>query len=482
MLRYFLYFSTGLVFIFSVLIGVSLTLGSGSNPPVLMALIGLRTAKPNTPQDQIIAFFDFQHRLRADHKIPLPDIYSTRFSFNPIGDLIVSTVHSDAPSDEHRWAGLYLYNYLTGTLTIMDTFETDVITAPQSPDEVAYLWVLSPDGRKLAFMETMESDLHLYDRTDGHRITIETPLHREYIYLGPIWSQDGGYIYISGKDENSGYLVSVEDARIFELLTETLHFSWHWETDTRYLSMHTYGIDVSPIQPPLIMRISVINSSALLPSERLNAHVNPLPACGGQWSEYFVNVTPTQKTSYLLNNYTGERFQLDHLLALTNLYKIDVVNPLPGCQQFVLDGISTSNTLANWDRPKRSFYLYDLDTQNIEVLVEDVYLIRQTDDLLTYETPDPVLNRFHVFNYPLNPLGVPTLVGDYPHPDTYQVNWFNDISFAIVSGWNSSGESGSKLSHLDFHTGQMYPLTSDNEHVRDYLLVSWRDARMAGQP
>lgn len=252
---------TGLTLILTILFGVlttaSAVIGRGYDPPVVIAQL-----YPSQPGSIVraadrIALFDLSRLLRVTRIIPLKAIQQTTFNYPPDGSLTVSIYEMNVPKKIYK-AGLYVYNYLWGTLTDVFTAQADqAFNIASTGYFYNFFPAASSDGERIVFIHPQDQKLYLYNTETKQtsplgdfQLGVEdrgsTPASGSDLIN---WSPDDSKIIL--KLASTLYIFNSDNGEYREYSFDTGDFYPTWSGDSQYLWLQRYSFATQNENTPI---------------------------------------------------------------------------------------------------------------------------------------------------------------------------------------------------------------------------------------
>jgi hypothetical protein len=464
MVRPLIGFSLSLVILFGILTLGSTVIGSFTDPPVVVALVSLKGRGYASGPPSSIALYDLSRLLRINHPIPFKDIVKASLIYPPVGRVTVSTYYGNTSQKTHR-GSFYHYDYVTGGVEIIDSFESDEALIGGVTEFHA---ASSPDGRNLAFINPLDRRPYLYEVETGQKwllADLSLQLAGSYVFMS--WSHDGQRLLIY--QSRTIYILNLDGNAVQRIRINSDRFYPIWSPDSQYIFLSGYQAsdNTGELNQPIKV-IDVMDGSEHPLTKGLVGRNPSWWGCDGRWLTYVLQ-NGQQSEGYLLNIHSGEHIRVndDPLLADEN---IDFIRPSENCKQFFIYGQFINTNY----RPMYPMYLFDLKTKKTEHIGNEIAVVQFTEDSqIYYEQRTPDTERIHLFRRGIVPLGSPIFMGEYS-PPTSGLNWWRDMSFAIFTRIDTQ-VPGNQLYFFDLATQRSSPLIAVSEMTNDYFLLKWSD-------
>jgi Tol biopolymer transport system component len=472
MLRWFLRITVGLTLIFGLLMAASAVIGRGTNPEVMRLLIAPQSSV-NSPNH--IRLVDLSRLLIADHAVPLENIQQMALTYYVEHQATVSTYYANSYTKEYT-AGLYLYDYSTGSLTNIFTADADEPFNQVRSSFFSFFPAASHQGDRLAFIHPMDQQLTVIDIDTRQTTTLSnTELFQQP--TGPemlTWSPDD--TQIAAKIGKTLYAVNADGSNQREYPFDSNNFYPSWSADGRYLWIQRYQGTTQPKNQPIEI-LDASDGSRHPFTQDLEGIDAYWWGCEDRWLTYTV-VNGNQRDGYILDLNTGDKVRVnDHPLLAEE--SVEFISPLTNCQQFVVSGYipdraALSNAASSGVMPPT--YLFDITTRSVEFLDNASGVLQsEEENEIYYQKRDDT--TIQIFKRTINPLSEPVLVREFPVVKSVWVSWSMDFSFFIYLNPVSSNLYGGTLNIFDGQTGRTYTLTSPDELVQTFTHYKWRETQ-----
>ena len=476
MLRPLLIYTLIFSFVFSLFIALGQIVGSSIEARVVAALVAPTPLNPYDAQIDSITLIDLGRLLRVTHTIPIPNIKHVEFStFN---HLIVTTYSGTFAERPYR-GGLHHYNFITGDLQTIDTFESNQRSASNSGAYHNYSTTFLPDDRVM-FLDPEDFRLHIYDFT-SEQVTVLEALELREAYTPEIrWSYDSSQVMV--KQADTLYVLNRDGTNLREKKFAGPDFSPQWTESGKYIWIQYYGtIGNTPFPrngPPQLLHAA--DFSEVEAARQMDGVVSGMWGCEDRWiSQRFADEDDATQV-YLINPETGEKIHINEVVPY-DIGITDVWSWSPtGCEHLIVTASSAQSTPL-WPGVNfaiSSYYQLQLSddaksAKSFELLVEDGALINFTGEKVIYQKPHPDSDRktIQIFRKPLNPPGEPELIGEYRPMQALWMGWSEDVSFALYLERTNSLSFGGTLRMLDLRSGQNHRLTDPDEYLENFRII-----------
>jgi dipeptidyl aminopeptidase/acylaminoacyl peptidase len=490
MIRRILFLTLLLAILLGLLMTAGLVIGRGIDTPVAIALVSPKmrrsTNNENAP-DSTVVVFDLARSLRVDQPVPLTNVRHVLFDYSAMDRVFAITYIGDREARRYV-AGLYEYNYVSGTVTPIAMAESDRQISIGSNQNYTFSPFTSDGMRKIAFIHPLDRQLYIFDSAT-HQTTFITNLEIASRNMPNVvsWSPDGSRIAVRDGTVLSVY--KTDGTQQLEYEFDTDNFYPRWSEDGQYLSLepYLYSSDGTERGDAPFNLISATDGSPHPMTQDVIGEMSSYWGCDGQWLTYTA-ANGSQRDGFLLNMHSGETIRVNNAPALADK-SIEGITPLTvtSCGPFLVSLATTtpSNTTITTPQPLLTvypIYLFDPASKTAEYVGETT-IMRTTDDALYYQNKNPDTKIYQIFRRSVDlthdpGLGKPVLVSEYPEVPAFWVHWSSDMTFGIYAGVTSNSFSSTGVLYaLDSRTGQSRALTSDSEFVENQYIDDWSQIR-----
>jgi hypothetical protein len=478
MFRGLLLLTVGLAIVSGLLTAASSVIGSAVDTTLLAALVSPVNSRAIYVLPNQISLFDLKRSLRADHQIPFENVEFISFDYSATSPAKVIVATTRAPEANGDPGGLYLYNIFNGRLTT--AFQRE--TAQPNTNTMGFYPILSPDEQKLAFLHPADAKLYLFDTASAQVSQIafdavdDASGKPDFVTWN--WSPDSTKIAIRGA--KTLYIVGIgsQAADLIAYPLEGLEYYPVWSEDSRYLLLQRTGENSQTRNFPVKLIDSADGSEHPFTKD-LEASGTWWYGCENHWLTYTV-VTDELREGYILDLQDGTTVRVNDAPELAQ-EPIEQIVPVLDCQHFLVKGdrIGEPGMRTPMELDVRHTYVFDLADQTAEYLDDTSALFQQSDEKeIYYQILTEDRSFWQVYKRPIDPLGEPVLVSQYPPLSLGYFEWASDMTFATyLETPPSQTIFGGNLRRLDAATGQTFPLTSDDEIVRTYVQYELSDLR-----